>query len=132
MIPVEACAWNREETLLFDAGGNRNSNVGNGLSAKKVRQVRALTLDSVVGKDRVDYIKYDVEGSEKEALEGSVETIRRSRPELLVSLYHRSADLFSLVLFVHKLMPDARLCLRRFSYYPAWDLNLYAVHEMQK
>ena len=80
----------------------------------------------------MDYIKYDVEGSEKEALEGSAETIRRSRPELLVSLYHRSSDLFSLVLFVHKLMPDARLYLRRFPYYPAWDLNLYAVHESRQ
>lgn len=121
--PVNACAWNQQTILSFDASGNRNANVNTG--AKKVRQVQALTLDEVVGDTQVDYIKYDVEGSEFEALEGSLSTIQRCRPELLISLYHRSADLFFLPLYLHKIIPESRFFLRRFPYYPAWDLNLY-------
>ena len=75
----------------------------------------------------VDYIKYDVEGSEKEALVGSSNTIKAHSPKLLVSLYHRSEDMFALPLLVKKLNPDYSLYLRRFAYIPAWDLNLYAI-----
>ena len=38
----------------------------------------------------------DVEGAEKEAILGSLETIEKHRPALMISLYHRSEDIFSL------------------------------------
>jgi hypothetical protein len=68
-----------------------------------------------------------VEGAEREALLGSRNTILRDSPALLVSAYHRSADLFSLPLLVHDLNPNYRLYLRRMAGIPAWDINLYAV-----
>ena len=77
----------------------------------------------------VDYVKYDVEGAETEALMGSAETIRRDAPALLVSAYHRSGDLFRLPLLVHELNPAYKLYLRRMAGVPAWDINLYAVTE---
>ena len=75
----------------------------------------------------MDYVKYDVEGAETEALLGSRDTIRRHSPALLVSAYHRSADLFRLPLLVHDLNPAYKLYLRRMAGVPAWDINLYAV-----
>ena len=120
-------AWNRSETLNFDGSGNRNSNVsGNSatLSGKKPIEIVAKPLDEILCGNRVDYIKYDVEGSEKEALYGSINAIQKYSPDLLVSLYHRSEDIFSLPKLVRKL-GDYKLYLRRFRYYPAWDLNLY-------
>lgn len=129
IFPIEACAWNEQTTLFFDASGNRNSNVKTEAGGSERREVKALPLDSLFVQESVDYIKYDVEGSEAEALAGSAETIRRCHPDLLVSLYHRSTDLFRLTQDVHSLLPDARLYLRRFPYFPAWDLNLYAVSE---
>ena len=77
----------------------------------------------------LDYIKYDVEGAETEALLGSREIIAKDAPALLVSAYHRSADLFRLPLLVHELNPDYKLYLRRMAGVPAWDINLYAVSE---
>jgi predicted transposase YdaD len=67
-----------------------------------------------------------VEGSEAQALRGSVNTIRTYQPDLLVSLYHRTEDLHELILQIHEISPDYRLYLRRYPYIPAWDLNLYA------
>ena len=75
----------------------------------------------------VDYIKYDVEGCEYEAIEGSVKTILEYRPRLLVSAYHRSEDIFTLIEQIHALRPDYSLYLRRYPYIPAWDLNLICV-----
>ena len=79
-----------------------------------------------------DYIKYDVEGAEREALLGSRETILHRRPDLLVSAYHRSEDLFDLPLLLHGQFPFYELRLRRFPYVPAWDINLYATVNRKK
>jgi len=131
VIPYNLAAWNKEETLVFGAEGNRNSGVGqtlvNGKTAK-LTEVMASSLDAVVkGAERIDYIKFDVEGAEKEALEGCYETIERFSPALLVSVYHRSEDLFALPLQIAEKFPDYTLYLRKFRYIPAWDVNLYAV-----
>ncbi len=122
-------AWTKNETLCFDDSGNRNSNVlenNANLSGKKLIEIEARSLDEILCGKKVDYIKYDVEGSEKEALYGSRETIMKYSPDLLVSLYHRSEDIFSLPKLVCEL-ENYKLYLRRFRYYPAWDLNLYCI-----
>ncbi len=124
-------AWCCDETLYFDGSGNRNSNISGNtetLSGKKPVEVSARSLDGILCGRGVDYIKYDVEGSESEAISGSSQTIKSFRPDLLVSLYHRSEDLYLLPSEVNK-FGFYKLYLRRFRYYPAWDLNLYAISD---
>ncbi len=118
-------AWSHQDTLPFDASGNRNAGLHG--KAPKTVDTPVNALDNILDGRPVDFIKYDVEGAEREALIGSQLTIQRHRPQLLVSLYHRSEDLFALPLQLHQLRPDYRLFLRRFPYIPAWDLNLYAI-----
>lgn len=124
--------WSETATLSFDPSGNRNASFGENRSraldgrAPVFREVPADTVDRLIGGERVDYIKYDVEGSEREALLGSVETIRKNAPTVLLSVYHRNGDLFDLPLLFHRLFPDYRgFYLRRFRGVPAWDVNLY-------
>ena len=127
---INAGAWNEKATLLFDASGNRNAGiVSKGNIVSKIKEVSVVSVDSVLNGESVDYIKYDVEGSEKEALLGSKNTIQLHSPKLLVSLYHRSEDLFVLPELVKELNKGYSLYLRRFPYIPAWDLNLYAIKE---
>lgn len=127
ITPLQLAAWSHRDTLVMDASGNRNANLADAAKAKKTVEVEADSLDNQLGDLRPDYIKYDVEGSEKEALLGSAEAIRRYRPRLLVSLYHRSEDLFALPLLLRELASDYDLYLRKLPYVPAWDLNLYAI-----
>ena len=149
VYPVQAGAWSHTATLTFHGSGNRNAGLADtATEAKgdllpstadnpyfgKTNQVPVTALDSVcadiLGTDTpVDYIKYDVEGAETEALLGSRAVIQRDAPALLVSAYHRSADLFRLPLLVHELNPAYKLYLRRMAGVPAWDINLYAVNE---
>ena len=91
--------------------------------------MQAISTDSLLAGKACDYIKFDVEGSEARALEGCRQTVAAHKPCMLISCYHRSEDLFALPELVKKLNPDYSLYLRRFSYIPAWDLNLYAVKE---
>jgi FkbM family methyltransferase len=130
ITPLQLAAWDHEETLMMDASGNRNANVSGG--GKKVIPVAADALDHVIGDLAPDFIKYDVEGSEHEALIGSAETIRRNAPRLLVSLYHRSEDLFALPQLIRQLYPKSKLYLRKLRYIPAWDINLYVIPDGAK
>ena len=91
--------------------------------------MKCTTIDSAAGGEQVDLIKYDVEGDEKRALIGSAGLIARDKPSLIVSLYHRTEDIFELPLTVHDMLQDARLRLRRVPCIPAWDLALYAIME---
>lgn len=143
--PVAAGAWSEDTTLTFHQSGNRNACLSDAYLAAdphattadnphfgKTRTVDVRTADGVVAalwgaNTPVDFIKYDVEGAEARALEGSHNLITRYAPSLLVSAYHRSEDLFSLPLLLHGLRPDYRLYLRRMAGIPAWDINLYAV-----
>lgn len=118
-------AWHKRDTLFFSDAGGR----GSALTANGRRQVEVEALDALVGDTCIDYIKFDVEGAEFEALQGAEKTVRHCRPELLVSLYHRGEDLVRLPPLVAELCPGYRFYLRRMAGVPAWDINLYAIPE---
>lgn len=122
---IAAGAWSHQDILPFDASGNRNAGLHG--KASKTVDTAVNSPDNILAGAPADYIKYDVEGAEKEALIGTTQTILTHRPHLLVSIYHRSEDLYALPLQVHAMRPDYKLYLRRFPYVPAWDLNLYAI-----
>ncbi len=130
----QKAAWSHAETLVFDGSGNRNSTLISSDSlpvtkGAKCVEVEAESLDNILAGRGVDYIKYDVEGSEREALEGSKDTIKAHAPALLISLYHRSEDIFELPLLIHEKYPEYKLYMRRREYIPAWDTVLIAVKE---
>lgn len=124
IIPINKGAWDKAEKLEFNMGAGRGASRGN---HGKTVILDFDSLDNVLCGEGIDYIKYDVEGSEKEALFGSRKTIEKYSPDLLVSLYHKSEDIFKLPLLVHSLDPTYKLYLRRFEYIPDWDINLYAI-----
>jgi FkbM family methyltransferase len=128
IVTVNAGVMSYDGEEYFDNSGNRNAHFEKEGMSKRFALTKILSPDTILKDEpRVDYMKYDVEGSEKEALLGSIRTIERCTPALLVSVYHRSEDIFSLPILVHSLCKDYKLYLRRFRGIPAWDINLYAV-----
>jgi hypothetical protein len=55
--------------------------------------------------DRVDFIKFEIEGAERHALDGAADTIRRYAPKLALSAYHLPDDPFVLAQKVLALRP---------------------------
>ncbi len=127
LFPINAAAWSENRTLAFGGEGNRNSGIFAPPKTAKTIEISALSLDGVLLNEKTDYIKYDVEGAEREAILGSANTIKRHRPALLVSAYHRSEDIFALPLLIKKINPDYKLYYHRYPYVPAWDLNLICI-----
>ncbi len=123
ILPVQAAAWREDGEGQFSVSGNRNSTATATASFKHTDEsVKLISIDSLGFAP--DYIKYDVEGGELEALEGSGRTVTLHRPTLLVSLYHRSRDIFFLINYVKDNYPFYRLKLRRLRCFPAWEIDL--------
>ncbi len=122
-----AALWSSDGFSEFTSSGNRNSSINSTASYQnKLAEIKSSMLDSVTS-GAVDYIKYDVEGAELEALMGSDKTIKRDRPVLLVSAYHRSADVFSLINYLKENYPFYDLYLKRLRCVPAWELDIIAI-----
>jgi hypothetical protein len=54
----------------------------------------------------------DIEGSELKALQGMAQIIKRDKPKLAISLYHKTEDLWTLPLFIKSLVPEYKLFVR--------------------
>ncbi len=127
VLPINAAAWCEDSDGIFFGSGNRNSTaVATASYEHSEDSVKLVKIDSLAD-EKIDYIKYDVEGAEREALLGSSDTIKRDNPSLLVSLYHRSRDIFELINSVKTNYPEYKLHLCRLNCLPAWEINLIAV-----
>ena len=99
-----------------------NSNV----KLKNTRKIDVITVDSL-SLDNVSFIKFDVEGSECEAIEGARSTILKSRPVMKIACYHRSEDVFAIVQKVMSIRSDYKIYMRHTRCIPGWDTDFYFV-----
>ncbi len=111
----------------FSSSSSRGSGVTGKAKRSKNVSVETVTIDSLLNGNKCDLIKLDVEGDEREALNGAKETIKEFAPSLVISLYHRTDDLFDIPRAVIEYNEDYSLYLRRPYCVPMWDLNLFAV-----
>ncbi len=126
VTPLNAAVSDSVGVCEMISSGNRNSSLSSTSSYEsRMQSVPRITVDSLA-LDECDYIKYDVEGEELSALVGTAETIKRYHPTLLVSAYHRSCDIFSLILYLRSVHPEYELYLRRLKCVPAWEMDIIA------
>ncbi|MBQ8372185.1 MAG: FkbM family methyltransferase [Clostridia bacterium] len=120
---VNAAAWECDGEGSFISSSNRNSSVNSTSSYQHRDTDVVLVAPDSLGFE-ADFIKYDVEGAEAEALRGSHRMIEEGHPTLLVSLYHRSRDIFALTNYLKEKYPFYRIYLRRTRCVPAWEIAL--------
>jgi FkbM family methyltransferase len=118
------------EVLLGCAAGSARFNGSGTMAAARSDTgdltVSVATLDELAAGENPTFIKLDVEGDELAALQGGLETLKRSQPVVAACVYHRPADLWTIPLFLHEALPAHRMFLR----VHAWDgfeLVAYAV-----
>ena len=79
--------------------------------------VESISIDELVIEqeiERLDFITLDVEGSEKEILNGAKETIKKFKPKLAISVYHSTADFYEIPVLINEISNE---------YY--FDLGIY-------
>jgi len=87
------------------------------------------TIDGLVCSneiEHIDLIKMDIEGSELGALRGAENSLRRWRPKLAISLYHRPEDFFAIPLWLKSLDCGYRFFLDHHSIHNE-ETVLYAI-----
>ncbi|WP_319543113.1 FkbM family methyltransferase [uncultured Pseudodesulfovibrio sp.] len=90
---------------------------GTSISDKKTDgavEFSSITIDDFVkenGVEKIDFIKFDIEGSEENALRGATETIRKFKPKLAICGYHKKDDLIVLPKLIKELLPEYSLYL---------------------
>ena len=122
IVAKNAVAWCVDTEIPFATRAGRQSAV-----SSLGKKMQAVSVDNMLGEKKATLIKMDVEGCELEAIWGACHTIAHHAPKLMISLYHRNEDIFSLPLLIYSLRPDYKLYIRRQQYIPAWETNLYAV-----
>ncbi len=115
--------WNESKELFFD------SNKGRGSSANATGEsIHSITVDELSEKyGKFTYINIDVEGAEKEMLQGAKNTLQQYKPKLCMAGYHRSEDIFSLVNQINEINGDYKIYLRHHPHISFWDTNLYCI-----
>ena len=108
--------------LIFEESGFLNNPVNHwapkNIVSKMGPEMHSESRVGVVVRDnipRIDFIKMGIEGSELSALRGGESTIRRCRPKLAISLYHRSEDFFAIPLWIDSLGLGYRFFLEHYS-----------------
>jgi FkbM family methyltransferase len=82
-------------------GGNRLMDGGNAVG-------NIVKMDDDIHED-ITFIKMDIEGAEIAALLGAAEHIKRTKPKLAISLYHKLSDLINIPKLIHLLVPEYKL-----------------------
>ena len=68
--------------------------------------IHITTIDKECGDRNVGLIKMDIEGAEYSSIQGALETIKRDKPVLLISLYHTGKDFFEIPPVLKAAVPD--------------------------
>jgi FkbM family methyltransferase len=104
--------WNKDDVLVLKVlpgqSGSGSVAMDRPGAAEELR-VPLTTIDAMVQElrlERVDFIKMDIEGAEKNALEGARQTVARHRPRMAISLEHRRDDPEAIPALVSRLWPN--------------------------
>ena len=127
MTLVEKGVWSENSKVYFLGEKGGSSKIVPEGTPNAV-EVPVQTIDSFCEENnvrKIDVIKMDIEGAEMNALQGAVNTIKKFRPKLMISAYHRPNDLFDIPFFIddldlnYKLYLGCHTCLKT-------EMDIYA------
>lgn len=114
------------EKVSASRGRGTRALAASNVELKKTIDIAVITVDSLA-LDNVSFIKFDVEGSEADAIDGAKETIRKCRPAMKIACYHRSEDVFAIVKKVMEIRDDYKIYMRHTRCIPGWDTDFYFI-----
>lgn len=81
---------------------------------KEKKGVKVYAIDDFMEENKIiniNFIKMDIEGWELDALKGAENCLKNCKPKLAVCVYHRPEDLFNIVNYLKKIVPEYKLYL---------------------
>lgn len=124
---INAGVWNVNERLPYgkEEFGSKESFCL--FKGETIGYTELVKIDDVLGGKRVTFIKMDIEGAERNALEGAKEVIVENKPKMAICLYHRLQDFWEIPTYLKSLVPQYRLYVRHHQNGSFGGTVLYAV-----
>ena len=127
IFPIRLATWSKSCIIKFQKSGGNNSgaHISDAVS-NNLDRVLAVKLDDMFASQRIDLIKMDIEGAEKETLLGLIDTIKANTPFLAISVYHKPEDLWEIPILIDKISNNYSYFLRTYGE-QTFDTVLYCV-----
>jgi FkbM family methyltransferase len=113
IFKIEKCISSKNEILSMEL--NEDIFTMTRISNKKnAIQVDAVTIDSLVESlklEKLDLIKFDIEGAERIAIEGAAQTLKNMKPKLALSGYHLVDDAYYLIDKILEIQPKYKVII---------------------
>lgn len=122
--------WDKKEEQIFnigDSGSRINPKACEVESNQTI--IKTTSIDEFVKEndtEKIDFIKFDIEGAEIRALNGAQNTIKKDRPQMAICLYHSITDYYEIPLYLDSFLEDY---VYRLGHYTlgAYSTVLYAI-----
>jgi len=101
---------NEKDTLRFDTGSGSASSISENGSI----EIEVDTLDNLV-KEKVSFIKMDIEGAEGLAIEGMKNHILNDHPKMAISVYHKVDDFWKIPEQIMAIRDDYDIYMRHYT-----------------
>jgi FkbM family methyltransferase len=116
VVLVEQGVWNTKGSITLNIGtiNSGTSSMAYQLPSSKKVEVGVNTIDTFVNDlklNKVNFIKMDIEGAEREALAGANGILVKYHPRLMIDSYHLPDDVVVLPKIIHQAWPGySRVC----------------------
>jgi len=100
---------NKKQTLRFSTSGSSSK-----ISEVGELEINVDRLDDLIDR-KITFLKMDIEGSEKEAIEGAQRLIKKYHPKLAISVYHQKDDFWKIPALILNIRSDYKLYLRHYT-----------------
>ncbi|WP_072679790.1 FkbM family methyltransferase [Arcobacter sp. LA11] len=114
--------WNKTDKLKFSGGTGSSSHIN--LNGDDI--ISVVSIDECIINKKVNFIKMDIEGAEVQALIGAKETIKKNKPILAISAYHKYDDLWTILETIKSFNIDYKFYMRMYEY-NGFGIVYYAV-----
>lgn len=119
VIPIKMALGDQpgKTKIFFNYSGDGGANISRNINTINYEKIKVIKLDDFIKKnEKINFIKMDVEGYEKQILLGAKRIIHKNKPILSFSAYHNSTDKVDLPIVVKKIRPDYKIkLLKRFE-----------------
>jgi hypothetical protein len=68
----------------------------------------------------------DIEGYELDALKGAERLIKKNKPKLAISIYHKPEDFFEIPLLLKRFVPEYKIYIKHHAPFQAIETVCYA------
>jgi FkbM family methyltransferase len=101
--------WDKNTTMYFLENSGRT--VVSTHNVSDSTRVDGISIDEFIQENDIkslQLIKFDIEGAEMEGLRGGAESIKKFRPNMVISIYHKLEHFFEIPIYLKSILPDYR------------------------